>query len=95
MGSIPDDWKPLLRIENSQKSPLKIFCCNKKITRKVKDFQKLSNKAIYFILQSNSAKYNKPFKFISFPNFLEEHHVLSPDICSKTFTYWSKKCSDG
>ena len=25
-------------------------------TRKVKDFQKLSNKEIYFILQSNNAK---------------------------------------
>ena len=38
-----------------------MFCYNNKVTRKVKvkDFQKLSNKEIYFTLQSNSTKYNK------------------------------------
>ena len=49
----------------------------------------------YFTLQSNGTKYNKPFKFISWSNFLEEHHILSPDIWGKTFTDWFKKCSDG
>ena len=63
-GSIPNDWKHLLRTETSQKSLLKIFCYNNKVTREVKDFQKLSNKEIYFTLQSNSTKYKKPFKFI-------------------------------
>ena len=52
---------------------------------KVKDFKKLSNKDIYYSLQSNSAKYNKPFKFIPWPKFLEGHHILSPDIWGKTF----------
>ena len=87
MGSISNDWKHLLRTEISQKSLLKIFCCNniksqtiKVTTIKVKNFQKLSNKEIYFNLQSNSTKYNKPFKFILWSNFLEKHHVLSPDI---------------
>ena len=32
-----------------------------KSTRKVEDFQKLSNKEIYFILQSNSIKWYKRF----------------------------------
>ena len=86
MGLIPNDWKHLLRTETSQKSLLKIFCYNNKVTRKVKDFQKLSNKEIYLSLQSNSAKCNKPFNFISWPNFLEVHHILSPDIWHKTFS---------
>ena len=88
MGLIPNDWKHLLRTETSQKSLLKIFCCNNKVTRKVKDFKKLSKKEIYLSLQSNSAKYSKPFKFIPWPNFLEGHHILSSDICSKTFPDW-------
>ena len=87
MGSIPNDWKHLLRNEASQKS-LKIFWYNNKVTRKVKEFKKLSNKEIYFSLQSNSAKYNKSFKFISWPNFLEGHHIFSPDIWGKTFSDW-------
>ena len=86
MGLIPNDWKHLLRTETSQKSLLKIFCYNNKVTRKVKDFQKLSNKEIYLSLQSNSAKYNKPFKFISLPNFLKGHYILSPDIWGKIFS---------
>ena len=63
MGLIPNDWKHLLRTETSQKSLLKFFCYNNKVTRKLKDFQKLSNKETYFTLQSN--KYNKSLKFIS------------------------------
>ena len=48
--------------------------------RKAEDFQKLSNKEIYFILQSNSTKwYKNLFKFISYPNFLEGHHILSQE----------------
>ena len=65
MGLIPNDWKHLLWTETSEKFLLKVFCYNNKLTKKVKDFQKLSNKEIYFSLQSNSAKYNKLFKFIS------------------------------
>ena len=57
-----------------------------KVTRNVKDSRKLSNKEIYFTLQSNCTKYNKPFKFISCSNFPEEHHILSPDIWGKTCT---------
>ena len=64
------------------------FCYNSKVTRKVKDFKKLSNKEIHLSLQSNSAKYNKPFKFISWPNFLEVHLILSPDIWGKAFSHW-------
>ena len=82
MGSIANDWKHLLTTETSQKS---LFLLNNKVTSKVKDFQKLSKEEIYFILPSNSAKYNKLFKFISWPNILEEHHILSRDIWGKTF----------
>ena len=61
--------------------PFKNFLLqHNKVTRKAKNFEKLSNKEIYFSLQSNIAKYNKPFKFISWPNFLEGHHILIPDI---------------
>ena len=56
MDFIPDDWKHLLRTENYQKFILKTVSYSNKDTRKVKDFQKLSNKEIYFILQSSSAK---------------------------------------
>ena len=70
------------------KSLLKIFCYNNKVTRKVQEFKKISNKEIYLSLQSNSAKYNKPFKFILWPNFLEGHHIFSPDVWSKTFSDW-------
>ena len=92
------DRKHLLRTETSQESLLKTFYYNNKCTKKLKDFQKLSNKEIYFILQSNTTKYNKSFKFILFSfnsNFLEGHHILSPKIWGKTFTDWFKKCSDG
>ena len=44
MDLIPNSWKHLLRAEGSQKSLLKIFCYNNKCTKKVKDFQKLSNR---------------------------------------------------
>ena len=80
MDFIPNDWKHLLRTETTQKSILKTFYYNNKSTRKVKDFQILSNKEFFFILQDNSIKYNMPFKFISWANFLEGHHTLSPEI---------------
>ena len=88
-------WKHLLRIKTFQKYLLKTFYYNNKDTRKVKVSQKISNKEICFILQSNSTKYNKPFKFISWPNALERHHILIPEVWVKTFTDWFKKCSDG
>ena len=94
MGLIPNDWKHLLRTETSQIYLLKIFCYNNKVTRKVKNFQILSNKEIYLSLQFNSAKDKKTFKFISWPNFLEGHHIFSPDIWVKTISDCLKKCSD-
>ena len=65
MDLIPNDWKHLLRSKTSQKSFLKTFYYNNKGTRKLKDFRKLSNKEIYFILQSNRTRYKNPFNFIS------------------------------
>ena len=56
------DWKHLVRTETSQISFLKTFYCNNKGTRKVKDFQKSSNKEIYFFLHSSNTKYIKPLK---------------------------------
>ena len=50
---------------------------------------------MFFIVQSNSTKYNKPFKFISWLNFLVGHDILIPEIWGKIFTEWFKKCSDG
>ena len=48
-------------------------------------------KFIYFTFQSNSTKHNK---LISWSNFPEGHHILSPEIWGNTFTDWLKKCSD-
>ena len=76
MYLIPNDWKHLFRNETSQKPLFKTFYCNDKGTRKVKDFQKLSYKEIYFICQSKGTKYKKPFKFISWQSFLERHHIF-------------------
>ena len=57
MDLIPNDWKHLLKAETAQhkKAPFKTIYLYKGTT-KVKDFQKLSNKEIYFTLRSNSAK---------------------------------------
>ena len=60
MDLITSDWKHVLRTETSKQFFLKTFYYNNKGTKKVKDFQKLSNKEIYFILRSNSTKQNKP-----------------------------------
>lgn len=62
MYLVPNDCKHLLRTEISQISFLKTFCCNNKGTSKVKDFQKLCNKEIYFIAHSNRTKYIKSFR---------------------------------
>ena len=91
MNLIPNDWKNLLRTETSQKSLLKTLYHNYKDSRKVKLFQKLSNKKIHFILKSNNTKHNKTFKFISWPNFVEGHHIFSPEILDKNFLDWFKK----
>ena len=95
MGLIINDWKHFLRTETSQKYLLKTLYFNKKDTRKVKDFQKFSNKKICLILQSNSTKHKKPFKFISWSNFLERYHILSHEIQGKRFIDWFDKLSDG
>ena len=43
LGSIPNDWKHLLRTETSQQSFIKAFCCNNKVPKSLikslKDFQ--------------------------------------------------------
>ena len=56
-----NDWKQIIRNENSQKSSFKTVCYKKQGTRKVKGFQKLSHKEIYFALPSNNTKYINPF----------------------------------
>ena len=45
----------------------------------------ISNKEIHFILQSDKTK-QKPFKFISRANFMEEYQNCSPGIWGKIFT---------
>ena len=50
---------------------------------------------MYFTLESNSTNYNKPIKFISWPNFFEEHHILSHEIWGKFVTDCFNKYSDG
>ena len=85
MDLIPNDWKALLRTEISQKFLLKVFYY------KNIDFQELSDKEICFILLFSSSKYNKLFKFISWPNLLEGYHIFSLEISGKTFTCWFKK----
>ena len=89
------DWKHLPRTETSQKFLLKNLFYKNKGARKVKQFQKFSNKQIYFFLQSNGTKYKRSFKFLSKSNFLEGHHILIPEIWVTTFTDWFRKCSDG
>ena len=64
MDLICKDWKHILRNGSTQKSFFKTFCYNKQDTWKMVDFQKLSNKEIYFTLQSNSS--NTPNRFSLF-----------------------------
>ena len=91
---IPKDWIRLLKNETSQESLLKVFYFNNRGKRKIKNFQKLSNKDIYFTLQNNNEDYNRPFKFTSWQNLIQENCVLSPETWGKAFTDWFK-CSDG
>ena len=56
MDLILNDWKHLLKSETSQKKIFFNALCPYKDTRKVKDFQKLSNKETYSTLQFNSTK---------------------------------------
>ena len=71
MDLIRNDWKHTLKNKISQKSLFKTFNYNNLGTRKIKVFQKLYYKEIYFTLQSNNTKYIEPFNFISYLNFLE------------------------
>ena len=77
---IPKDWIRLLKNETSQESLLKVFYFNNRGKRKIKNFQKLSNKDIYFTLQNNNEDYNKTFKFISWQNLIQENYVLSSEF---------------
>ena len=90
MGLIPNDWKHLLRNETYEKSLFKISATTIKLLGKEKTSKKLSNKEIYFTLQSNSAKIEQTFQI----HFMAQH-ILSSDIWGKTFSDWFKKCSDG
>ena len=78
---VPNDWKCKIRKESSQKSICKTLCFNKSVTRKVKDLQNLFNKEIHETLQSDTTKH-RPFRFISWSNFIEEFKNLSPGIGS-------------
>ena len=95
MVLIPNVSKYLLRTKTSQKLSLRTFDYNNKGTREVKDFQKLSDQEMHFILQSNSTKYNKLFKFISRRNSFERHHILVFKIWGRTSTDWFKNCLYG
>ena len=79
MGLFPNGCKHL---------PMTTIYYNNKVTSKVKDLKKRSNEKILLSLQPDSTKYNKPFKFVLWLNFLEEHHVLSSDIWGKTISHW-------
>ena len=65
MGLITNDWKHLLRTETSQKVLLKMLCYNNKVTRKVKDFQKLCNKkkfiSAFKLIVLNTIKFSNLF----------------------------------
>ena len=83
------NWKHKIREETSQKSLPKIFCFNSKDIRKIKGFQKPSNKKLYFTLRSNNTKYIKHFTLSLFHDqtLTEEHHNLTADILGKIL-YW-------
>ena len=72
-----------------------LFYHRNKSSRKIKAFEELSDKESDFICQSISTIYNKTFKFISRTNFLEEHHIPSPEIWGKSFTDWFRKSFHG
>ena len=81
---IPNDLKHQIRRETPQKFPLKIFCFNNSSTRKKRTCKKLSNKEIDFTLQSDNTKH-KPFKFISWLNFIGGYQNLRTGTWGKIF----------
>ena len=87
MDLIPNDWKQITRSETHKKFLLKTFCCKNKATRKIKDFQKISNKEIYFTLQSNNSKYNNFFM----AKFYRRTPYSHSSNFGKIFTDWFKK----
>ena len=82
MNLMPNDWKHLLKTGSFQKSLLKAFYYNIKGTRKV--FKNISNKEIYFILQSNCTKHNNlsgsgvKLLLIGLRNTLMDKYFLTP-----------------
>ena len=92
---IPNNWIQILKNKTSQEPLLKVFHFNDRGIRKIKNFQKVSNKDIYYTLQNNNDNYNRPFKFIPWQNYFQENPVLSPEIWGKTFNGWFKECSNG
>ena len=83
---IPNDRKHIAN-QTSQKVLLKNFCYNNKGTRKVKFFQKLSNKSIL----------QQIFKiYISWPNLMDGIKPYSQcRYWEKCFHCWSIKCYYG
>lgn len=95
MNLIRNHWEHILRNESSQKSFLKTFCYNNQGPRKMTDLQNLFNNQIYFTVQSNNTKYIKHFNYISWADFKEGYHNLSPDVWGKICTDLLTKCSGG
>ena len=56
---ISNTWIQVLKNKTSQESLLKVFHFNDKGIRKIKNFQKLSDKDIYHTLQNNDDDYIK------------------------------------
>ena len=73
MDLITSDWKHVLRTETSKQFFLKTFYYNNKGTKKVKDFQKLSNKEIWKIKKPGL----KPLR-IGLRNELMDTYFLTP-----------------
>ena len=74
---IPNKWIHMLKTETSQQSLLKAFCFNYTGFKKIKNFQKLSNKEIYFTLHNNNENLNRPFKFILWTNHIDRHPLFN------------------
>ena len=74
---------------------IKVFCFNYKGIKKIKNFQKFSNKETYFTLQNNNENYSRPLKFVSWTSHTDGNPVFTPKTWGKIFTNWFKKCSDG
>ena len=68
MGLIPNDWKHLLRSETYEKSLVKISAATIKLLGKEKTSKKSLIKKFTLPYNLIVPKYNKPSKFISWPN---------------------------